>query len=92
METKGSRKLKLGDSFSYATLWKTAQITQKRKVASDFEIEMQIYILCSYCEGQITYRSNDSLFQQSSFPFHEANHTKHTQAYIHSKSVKFFIK
>lgn len=35
---------KVGDSFCYLTLWETARVTQKRKVASDFEVKMQIYV------------------------------------------------
>lgn len=84
-QRKKEKKLKLSDSFCYFTLRETARMTQKRKVASHFEIKMQIYILCRYHEGQITYRSNDSFFQQSSFFFSEAKTTKHTQANTHSK-------
>lgn len=65
-------------------------MTQKTKVASEFEIKMQSYTLCSYHDDQIKSRSNGSFFQQSFCFFHEEQDTKHTQAYINSKLHEIF--
>lgn len=79
METKGGKKLEWGDSFCYPTVYETVQITQKTKVASEFEIKMQIYVAImkiKYSPGQMKAFSSSPLF--SSMRKRTPNTPRHT--------------